>query len=252
MGITTTVMIIPMHMATVTDMSTVVNDGHAITGSALLGLLHLSSPALPVGAFAYSQGLEYALDREWCNNREQIQTWLQDSLRFGIATLDLPLYLRLYRAWQNKDYQSVQHWNETLLAYRETRELYLEDTQVGSAYAQWHLGQDLERQPMLDQCPQPTVAAMSALASVLHGIPESTALLGFCWSWCENQIACASKALPLGQTDGQKILQQLLPLIEQVCIEALTITDDEIGSSLFGAALASSLHEHQYSRLFRS
>ncbi len=220
--------------------------------NSLLALLHISSPALPIGAFAYSQGLEYALDSGWCRNRTDVQAWIADNLRFGLGQLDLPIYRRLFLAWQEQNGEALSFWNESLLAYRETKELYLEDVQVGSAYAQWHLGQEAERQSQLDLCPQPTVVAMSALAAVLSGIALSQALLGFAWGWAENQIACASKAMPMGQTDGQKILQALIPELAQVCEQALEIKDDQIGTSLFGTALASSLHEQQYSRLFRS
>lgn len=226
------------------------------SASSLLALLHISSPALPVGAFAYSQGLEYALDSGWCNDRHDVQQWIEESFEFGLGQLDLPLYLRLYRAWQAKDAERVNYWNQLLLSFRETKELYLEDVQVGGAYAQWHLGQcqeqDSERQPLLDMCPQPSVVAMSSLAAFIAGIDEQTALLGFAWSWAENQIACASKAMPMGQTDGQKILQQLIPLLTRVCAEAEQIGDDQIGTGLMGLAMASSLHEQQYSRLFRS
>lgn len=220
--------------------------------ASLLALLHISSPALPVGAFAYSQGLEYALDKDWCKSRDDVQQWIEHSFEFGIGQLDLPLYLRLYRAWKSHDFEAMNSWNQTLLSFRETKELYLEDVQVGGAFAQWHLGQNPERKGYLEHCPQPTVVAMNALAAVLSDIDEQTALLGFAWSWVENQIACASKAMPMGQTDGQKILQQIIPLLTRVCDAANTIEDEQIGTGLMGLAMASSLHEQQYSRLFRS
>ena len=239
-------------MNTIITEDSSMNLAESVSAQGLLSLLHLSSPALPVGAFAYSQGLEYALDSGWCKNRYEVQQWLQDNLQFGVGYLDLPVYARLYSAWQKNCEQGIQTWNQTLLAFRETNELYKEDIQVGSAYAQWHLGQDESRQLYLEKCQPPTVVAMSALAAVLHEIPLPQALLGFCWSWCENQIACASKAMPMGQTDGQKILQAVIPLMASVCEKSQQLQDDEIGTGLFGTALASSLHEHQYSRLFRS
>ena len=223
-----------------------------INASSLLSLLHISSPALPIGAFAYSQGLEFALEKGWCKNRDDVQKWIQENLEFGLGQLDLPVYQRLYDAWKNKDFESVRYWNETLIAFRESKELYLEDIQVGSAYAQWHLGQCQSRTEYLDHCSQPSVVTMSSLAAVLSNIPCDQALLGFAWGWAENQIASASKAMPMGQTDGQKILQALIPLMASVCEQAKEISDDEIGTGLMGTAIASSLHEQQYSRLFRS
>jgi len=273
--------IITTTMTTTTDiaMGTTINSSTQVSAeinaASILSLLHISSPALPVGAFAYSQGLEYALDAGWCKNRDDVQAWLQQNLTYGLGQLDLPIFLRMHRAWLQKQFEVVQHWNETLLAFRETKELYLEDVQVGSAYAQWHLGQcnsqcdgqhsskcdseiESEREKIrwrvqvVSEFKKPTVVAMSSLASVCHNIDESTALLGFVWSWCENQIAAASKAMPMGQTDGQTILRNLIPQMVNVCEQAQLIKDDEIGTGLMGLAMASSLHEQQYSRLFRS
>ena len=241
-----------------------VQESTGINAASILSLLHISSPALPVGAFAYSQGLEYALDAGWCKNREDVQAWIEENLKYGLGQLDLPVFLRMYNAWKDKDETAIQYWNETLLAFRESKELYLEDIQVGSAYAQWHLGQEkgqgqgeehnktIGRSSYIEMLEKPTVVAMSSLASVLSDIDAQTALLGFIWSWCENQIASASKAMPMGQTDGQRILQSLIPKIVEICEQANHIADDEIGTGLMGVAMASSLHEQQYSRLFRS
>lgn len=240
-------------MGTITELNASTSSAAPmLSAQSLLSLLHLSSPALPVGAFAYSQGLEFALDQGWCRSRDDVQQWIEDNLRYGLGCLDLPVYIRLYNAWRQRDDSALGFWNQSLLAFRETRELYLEDVQVGSAYAQWHLGQDSNRHSLIEKCEPHTVVAMSALAAVIHDIPVSQALLGFCWSWCENQIACASKSMPMGQTDGQTILRQLIPLMSEVCLQAQILEDDDIGTSLFGTAIASSLHEHQYSRLFRS
>lgn len=222
------------------------------TQHSLLALLHLSSPALPVGAFAYSQGLEYALDSGWCKNAEQVECWIKDNLRFGLGQLDMPMYVRMYQAWQAQDFVALNEWNQMLLSFRESKELYLEDIQVGSAYVQWHLGQDQNREAILSKIENPTVVAMNTLAAVETNIDLPTALLGFVWSWCENQVTCASKALPLGQTQAQQVLQNLILDIAQVCERALAIKDDEMGTGLMGTAIASSLHEQQYSRLFRS
>ncbi|GAA6135401.1 urease accessory protein UreF [Oceaniserpentilla sp. 4NH20-0058] len=218
----------------------------------LLALLHLSSPALPVGAFAYSQGLEYALDSGMCKNAQQVESWIKDNLRFGFGQLDLPMYIRMYQAWEEKEFEKLKELNASLLSFRESKELYLEDIQVGSAYVQWHLGQDANRETMLSKIETPTVVSMNALAAVLTHIDLSTALMGFAWSWCENQVTCASKALPLGQTQAQQVLQSLITDIAQVCEHAMNMKDDEIGTGLMGLAMASSLHEQQYSRLFRS
>ena len=239
-------------MATVTNFKGEASVKANAQASSLLALLHLSSPALPVGAFAYSQGLEFALDKGWCKNRTDVHAWIKQNLEFGLGLLDLPIFIRMFHAWEANDQAAIQLWNDTLLSFRETKELYLEDIQVGSAYVQWHLGQDQARMPLLDMCDKPSVVAMNSLASVVTDINIENALLGFVWSWVENQITCASKAMPMGQTDAQKTLQSLIPVMAQVCEHALTMKDDEIGTGLMGTAIASSLHEQQYSRLFRS
>ncbi|GLS26694.1 urease accessory protein UreF [Marinibactrum halimedae] len=218
----------------------------------LLSLLHLSSSALPVGSFAYSQGLEYALDSGWCNNSSEVHDWIVMNLRFGLGHLDLPIYLRLFSAWKKKDLDSIKRWNAILLSFRETQELYWEDVNVGSAYARWHIGQDAERKPDVAVCALPTVVCMHALGAVYSELEPDWAMLGFIWSWCENQIACASKVLPMGQTEGQRMLQTLIPIMIEVGEQSCDVDDDNIGSGLMGMALASALHEQQYSRLFRS
>ncbi len=244
---------IPMMTITVMTLTTgIITNMSQSNAHSLLALLHLSSPALPVGAFAYSQGLEYALDCGWCKNVEEVKSWIEDNLRLGFGQLDLPIYRRIFNAWQNNEVETVNEWNQTLLSFRESKELFLEDIQVGSDYVQWHLGQDASREKIMNGIKQPTVVAMNALAASLNKIDLETALMGFAWSWCENQVTSASKALPLGQTQAQQILQALIPVISDVCEQTKQIADDEIGSGLMGLAIASSLHEQQYSRLFRS
>ncbi|MFC3152972.1 urease accessory protein UreF [Litoribrevibacter euphylliae] len=225
--------------------------------TSLLSLLHISSPALPVGAFAYSQGLEYTLDAGWCKTATDVEQWIESVLRFGIAGVDLPILKRLHLAWQAEDRDAIIHWNDMLLAFRETKELYLEDVQVGAAFKQWHLAQlkDADassQEEKLEWLDKPSVVAMYALHGVLTEIPVEECLIGFSWAWLENQIAAASKAMPMGQTDGQKIMRRLIPVIDNVVTQAMMLSDEEIGSGLVGLAMSSSLHEHQYSRLFRS
>lgn len=220
--------------------------------SSLLSLLHISSPALPIGAFAYSQGLEYTLDAGWCKQAKDVEAWISGVLNYGLGGVDLPVLARLHRAWLEEDQAALEYWNGMLLAFRETKELYLEDVQVGDAFKQWHLSQSKGHEAKLDWIEKPTVAAMYALSSVISEIPVEQTLIGFTWAWLENQITAASKAMPMGQTDGQRIIRHLIPMIEDVIERAMTMEDHEIGSGLAGLAMSSALHEHQYSRLFRS
>jgi urease accessory protein len=220
--------------------------------TSLLSLLHISSPALPIGAFAYSQGLEYTLEAGWCKNADDVEQWIKSVMTQGLGGVDLPVLKRLHQAWADNDQAALQHWNATLLAFRETKELYLEDIQVGAAFKQWHLSQSKEHTNKLEVIDKPTVASMYALNAVIKGLTIEECLIGFVWAWLENQITAASKAMPMGQTDGQNIIRHLIPEIEAVIEKSMQLEDDEIGSGLVGLSMSSALHENQYSRLFRS
>ncbi len=228
--------------------------------SSLLNLLHISSPALPIGAFAYSQGLEYTLEAGWCKDAADVEQWIESVMIHGLGGVDLPILKRLHQAWfsyeqedkADKNSDVLQYWNATLLAFRETKELYLEDIQVGAAFKQWHLSQSQGHIDKLEIIDKPTVASMYALNGVIKGLTVEECLIGFVWAWLENQITAASKAMPMGQTDGQNIIRHLIPKIEAVIENAMTLEDDDIGSGLVGLSMSSALHENQYSRLFRS
>ena len=238
--------LIATHTITATIMST------KMQTSSLLNLLHISSPALPIGAFAYSQGLEYTLEAGWCKNADDVEQWIKSVMIHGLGGVDLPILKRFHQAWSEDDAVALQQWNATLLAFRETKELYLEDIQVGDAFKQWHKSQSAEHIAKLEIIDKPTVASMYALNGVIKGLTVEECLIGFVWAWLENQITSASKAMPMGQTDGQNIIRHLIPEIEAVIGSAMTIEDDDIGSGLVGLSMSSALHENQYSRLFRS
>ncbi|MFT6448916.1 MAG: urease accessory protein [Oleispira sp.] len=235
--------------------------------TSLLNLLHISSPALPIGAFAYSQGLEYTLEAGWCKKADDVELWIKSVMVHGLGGVDLPILKRLHQAWsayvqeqadgqaqikESLNSQSLNAWNATLLAFRETKELYLEDIQVGDAFKQWHKSQSAEHIAKLELIEKPTVASMYALNAVIKGLTVKECLIGFVWAWLENQITSASKAMPMGQTDGQNIIRHLIPQIEAVIEKSMQLEDDDIGSGLVGLSMSSALHENQYSRLFRS
>tara|TARA_R110002095_G_scaffold215958_2_gene211587 strand:+ start:339 stop:1007 length:669 start_codon:yes stop_codon:yes gene_type:complete len=218
---------------------------------ALLHLMHLVSPSLPIGGFAYSQGLEYALDSGWLQSDDDIYDWLHGVLAEGLARVELPLLIRFVEAYQANDTQQVAHWNRWLRANRETKELLFEDEQVGQALRR--LLVSLEVVDSADQQPpQPTFCSQFARAGLYFEVPISELLHGFGWNWLENQVAVACKILPLGQTAAQKLIIRLLPTIEVAVTRAQSLDDDQLGATLPGLALASAQHETQYSRLFRS
>lgn len=222
-----------------------------IMNKQLLHLLHLVSPALPVGAYAYSQGQEYAVDCGWLRQPSVLSEWLAGILKYSVAQLDLPVLLRLYKAWQAQNLNAVNDWNNFVRANRETAELLLEDEQLGLALQRLLRSLGLvEANTKLDD--KPSFVTQFALAGMHWQIPSDDLMQGFAWSWLENQIAAATKIVPLGQTQAQQLLVELLELIPEVCEHAQQLNDDELGMGLPGLAMASARHERQYSRLFRS
>jgi len=216
----------------------------------LLHLMHLVSPALPVGAYAYSQGQEYAVESGWLKGDGALAEWISGVLRFSVGCLDLPVLLRLHAAWAANDAEKVNEWNHFVRANRETSELLLEDEQLGQALQR--LLASLDIQSKIKIAAPSSFVTQFALAGVRWQISSDDLIQGFAWSWLENQIAAATKIVPLGQTHAQQLLVELMALIPEVCAKAKQLSDDEIGIGLPALAIASSLHERQYSRLFRS
>lgn len=218
---------------------------------ALLGLLQLVSPALPIGAFAFSQGLESAFELGWVTDEASLGDWLEGVLDDGLTRCELPVLARLSAAWAEGDGEVVAEWDAWLAANRETAELAAEDTRLGASLKRL-LG-SLELLPAAPELPAGAgYVTLFAWAARVRGIPVRQALLGFAWAWLENQLAVACKALPLGHTAAQRLVERLRPALVQAVDEALRLPDDALGPALPGLALASALHETQYSRLFRS
>lgn len=219
-----------------------------ITDGALLRLMQLASPSLPVGGYAFSQGMESACEQQWVTNYDQCQQWLACQLQHSLAYVDVPLLLRMHAAAKTQDWPQLAYWDEYLLASRETHELHLTDTAMGQALRRLLLSQDI---PVPLSNPL-SFAAGFALAANHWRLGSTACALAYCWSWLENQIAAATKLVPLGQTQAQRLLGDLQTLIEPCIEQARALADDEIGASLPALAIASSQHEHQYSRIFRS
>lgn len=216
-----------------------------------LKLMYLVSPALPIGAYAYSQGLEHAVDSGWLKTQADVGDWIEGLLKHSVGELDLPVLVRIYRAWRENNLPAVIYWNNYLRANRETSEMLLEDEQLGQALRRLLVSLEVPRSTALAEEPVCFVT-LFALAGVEWQIELDKLLEGFCWSWLENQVAAATKLVPLGQTQAQKLLMQLMQVIPPVCKSAVSLRDDEIGVGLPSLAIASAMHERQYSRLFRS
>ncbi len=235
---------------------TMADMGRTDPGLPGLRLLQLISPNLPTGAFTYSQGLEWAVECGWIQNRDNTRHWLQSVLDDSLQTLELPILIRLFNAAGNNSHSEFQHWTHWLYASRETAELRNEEQQRARALLMVlrqlpdseHWPELEDWQSSLRRCQ----LAGYALAAQRWQIPLEDLLVGYTWSWLENAVAAAIKLVPLGQTEGQSLLYRFSTEINTAVEYALALDDDAIGASTPALAIASSLHETQYSRLFRS
>jgi urease accessory protein len=223
-----------------------------MTALSRLGLMRLVSPALPVGAFCYSRGLEGAVAAGWVHDEASAGGWLLDVIEHGVGPLDGAVLCRLHAGWAAGDTASVRGWTQYLRASRESAELLLEDEQMGLALARL-LRESGEPRAAIGRAElPPSFTCMFALAAVRWEVAIEDALLGFLWSATESQVSAALRLLPLGQTAGQRMLERALPTIERCATRARQIEDRDVGNFTAGLALASAWHETQYSRLFRS
>ncbi len=217
-----------------------------------LRLYQLISPALPVGSFTYSQGLEWAVEARWVHDKTTLEAWLAGLLKHSLATLELPVLLRLLQAFEHSDELKVARWCNYLLASRETLELRKEERQRGAALAKLLPNLDVTIPAALAKTIPCSQLAGIALAANTWGIDPLKTCGGYAWSWLENSTTAGVKLIPLGQTHGQQILLHLAESIPAAIATAAALNDDDIGSSTPALAIASSNHETQYTRLFRS
>lgn len=220
-----------------------------ITEHRLLRLMQLASPALPVGAYAFSQGLESAMEAGWLRDREALRDWLALQIRHALGEVDLVLLRRAVLAWEAGEVEDVVYWNAMVLACRETAEFRSAELAMGEALARLL--------PALGCAPcealrQPTFIVLFARAAGYWQLGFEAAALAYAWSWLENQVAAATKILPLGQTAAQLLLDLLQSDLPGSIAAAAANEDAEPGACLPGLAIASCRHESQYSRLFRS
>lgn len=221
----------------------------------LLRLLHLASPALPIGAFHFSQGLEYAVEAGWVTDERSAGEWIGGLAAGGIATLDLPVLCRLRAGWAHDDLAAVRRWNSFLIASRETTELRLEDRHLGAALLRVlaEFGLRTDAFAARDGAPPGIAHATAfAFAGARWDLAPRAMLETYAWSWAENQVLSAVKLVPLGQSAGQRILHALSPRLGALAARAVDLADSDIGISSCIAAIASGRHETQYTRLFRS
>ena len=222
----------------------------------LTRLLQLASPALPVGAYTYSQGLEWAVESGVIRDEVSAGCWINDLLLHGIGRYEAPLVFALISAWTAADETEITRLNTEFLASRESAELRAETAQMG--YSLRRLIRDLRDDSLapvaslVETWPEvgfPTVWAGIAAA---WKIDSAAALTAYLWSWAENQVMAALKAVPLGQASGQRLLAALGGKIPAIAADALKLPETAWSNFTPAFAIASARHETQYSRLFRS
>jgi urease accessory protein len=221
----------------------------------LVRLLQLASPALPIGAYSYSQGLEWAIDSGSVSDATGAHRWIGDVLELVVSRNEAAVAWRLIAAAQRGDWAAFIRWNAVSRASRETAELRAETVQMGGSLVRLAMELDLldvsarDVLPRLDPVVLPAAYALAARGFAVRG---DCALTAYVWSWLENQVLAAVKLVPLGQVAGQRLLASLGASIPAVAASAMTIDDDQISTFAPAFAIASALHETQYTRLFRS
>jgi urease accessory protein len=250
---------------TVTAMAAATAEAEPARTSDLVRLMWLASPALPIGGFSYSEGLEAAIDRDGLRTPAAVSAWLQDQLQLTLARSDLALVAQAVRAWRARDLNRVLALNDWVLQTRESSELRLQTEQMGRSMMDWlrnqhtgddsdpaHLAADADVSALSRHCESPTYPVAFALAASITGAPVADCLSSYAFGWAENMVQAAVKAVPLGQNAGQRILADLAKHITRAVSDALARDDDSRQAFAPMLAILSAQHETQYSRLFRS
>jgi urease accessory protein len=222
----------------------------------LLRLMWLASPALPVGGFSYSEGLEPAVDSGLVTNEAQAGDWLLQQLALSLARSELPVVAQAFDAWQRADLPRIATLNVWVRSTRESAEFRQQAEQMGRSLVEWLRNGEQASDPRIAALmalpSAPTWPVAYALATVLAGAPARDALLAFAFGWAENMVQAAMKAVPLGQSAAQRMLARLADAIPAAVEHALALPDGERQSFSPMLAILSAQHETQYSRLFRS
>ncbi|HEY0060606.1 MAG TPA: urease accessory protein UreF [Telluria sp.] len=221
-----------------------------MNASALLHLLQFASPALPIGGYSYSQGLEAALDAGIVHDADSGRAWIAAYLHEVTARWDAPLFWRLLKAFEAGDDACVALWSERFLASRDSAEFRAETVQMGYSLTRLLAELGVARVDTLG----PEVGLPTAFACAVDalGIGHEQALLAMLFSWVENQVLVCVKSVPLGQVAGQRMLLSLRADIEHAAAIARTVPDDDLSNWSPGLSILSMRHEVQHGRIYRS
>jgi urease accessory protein len=226
-----------------------------MNAAALLHLLQFASPALPIGGYSYSQGLEAALEAGLVFDAASAQDWMRRYLHEVMAHWDAPVFWRLLKAFEARDAAAVALWSECFLASRDTAELRAETVQMGYSLsrlvAELGVAQASTLALLGDERDISLPAAFACAVDALD-IPHEEALLALLFSWLENQVLVCVKSVPLGQVAGQRLLLALRPDLEAASARARLLEDDALSNWSPGLSMLSMRHEVQHGRLYRS
>jgi len=222
--------------------------------SALLSLIWLASPALPIGGFSYSEGLEAAVDHGLVTNEASATGWLTTQRELVQARGDMALIAKAIPALKTNDFPEATRLNQWVLMTRETAEMRLQSVQMGRSLLDLlrNLNRLTSAQARWVETQTPTLPMMMALAFANSDASVTHALHAYSFGWAENMTQAAIKTIPLGQSAGQRMLMALARAIPTAVARAIALPEEERVSFAPHLAILSSRHEHQYSRLFRS
>lgn len=220
----------------------------------LLQLIWLASPALPIGGFSYSEGLEAAIDHGLVHDEHSAAEWLVHQLHLTQSRGDMAVLGQMVTAWQAHDTERLTALSQWVHATRESAELRLQAEQMGRSMLEWLRNQDQIDADTVALCNRlvPTYPLMFGLALSRTGAPLDQCLQAYAFGWAENMVQAALKSVPLGQNSGQRILAQLAQHIAPAVAYAMQVSDDTRQAFSPMLAILSAQHETQYSRLFRS
>ena len=223
--------------------------------AALYRLMAWLSPSYPVGAFSYSSGIEWAVEAGDIKDADSLRRWLAVVIGEGGGFCDAVFFVHAHRSLADTDDRALRAVAELAVAFAPSKERHLETTAQGAAFieatrAAWPC-------PALDRLAAAWTGPLAypvavGVAAAGHGIAHEPALRAVLHAVTANLISAGVRLIPLGQSDGQRVLAALEPVVEATAQRALAASLDDIGSAAFRADLASQLHETQYTRLFRS
>ena len=236
-----------------------------LSPTALLRLQQLTSSALPVGAYSYSEGLETLVEQGAIASAEDLQAWIAQELQGGSIGMEAAILCRAYEGVVNQNPEQLCYWNQWWSAARETQELREQSWFMGRSLLRLLRRLDASLEPWFGPLERSTVSDSGTvspghvnwiigfgIAAAHWNIDRQATILGYLHSWVTNLVGAAVKLVPLGQTEGQQILLDLNPVLINTAQAAIAMGDEDLCSCSWGVALASSQHERQKVRLFQS